>query len=77
MFTERSEPPAYHGAPLHHQQIPGGSGPSVQPDVQDPLPIQTSSSAPQEGKESSSIHPAALSVSQQLILNQLVDFSML
>lgn len=49
VFEKRSEPAAHHGAPLHRQQVPGGAEQNVQPDVQDSLPVQTSSSAPEEG----------------------------
>ena len=52
MFEKWPKPSSHHGAPLHHQQISGGAGPDVQPGIQESLPVQTSSTAPEEGERS-------------------------
>lgn len=50
VFEEWRKPLSYHGASLRHPQISGGAGQNVQPVVQESLLVQTSSSAPEEGK---------------------------
>ena len=52
MFEKQPKPSSNHGAPLHHQQISGGAGQDVQPGLQESLLVQTSSTAPEEGKRS-------------------------
>ena len=63
MFEKWSKPSAHHGAPLNRQQISGGARQNVQPDVQESLPVQTSSSAREEGERLSFINWTALFLS--------------
>lgn len=58
MLEEWPEPSAHHGAPLHHQQLSGGTEQSQQPDVQDSFPDQTPTSAHEEGRRRSFINRA-------------------
>lgn len=52
LFEEQQQPLPDHGAPLHHKQIPGGAGRHVHPCVQVPLPVQTATTAAEEGERS-------------------------
>lgn len=52
VFEKWPKPSSNHGAPLHHQQMSGGAGQNVQSGIQESLVVQTSSTAPEEGKRS-------------------------
>lgn len=82
VFEKWPEPLPNHGAPLHHQLVSGGAGPNVQPGLQESLPVQTSSAAPEEGKRSADGCRVSLTeqrlflslFSSQLFLHQTADF---